>query len=132
MCYLRYDMVTRQLTYANAGHIPPLLFRHGEPRMQLDADGLVLGVKTGVAFEERSVNLQQGDMLFLYTDGIIEAENKKGELFGIGRLCKLLSYHHQMQAEPQEIITDIVEQLHAFSHRKTFEDDITMVVVKVL
>jgi sigma-B regulation protein RsbU (phosphoserine phosphatase) len=100
--------------------------------MQLDADGLVLGVKTGVAFEERSVNLQQGDMLFLYTDGIIEAENKEREFFGIGRLCKLLSYHHQMQAEPQEIITDIVEQLHAFSHRKTFEDDITMVVVKVL
>jgi sigma-B regulation protein RsbU (phosphoserine phosphatase) len=132
MCYLRYDMVTRQLTYANAGHIPPLLFRHGEPRMQLDADGLVLGVKTGVVFEERSVNLQQGDMLFLYTDGIIEAENKEREFFGIGRLCKLLSYHHQMQAEPQEIITDIVEQLHAFSHRKTFEDDITMVVVKVL
>jgi sigma-B regulation protein RsbU (phosphoserine phosphatase) len=132
MCYLRYDMVTRQLVYANAGHIPPLLFRQGQSRMQLDADGLVLGIKTGVAFEERSVNLQQGDMLFLYTDGIIEAENEKREFFGIGRLCDLLNYHHQAQTEPQEIITAIVEQLHAFGQRKTFEDDITMVVVKVL
>src|SRR5699024_10528292 len=46
--YLRYDQVTRQLIYANAGHIPVLLFRQGQPYRQLDADGLVFGVRTGV------------------------------------------------------------------------------------
>ncbi|MGR6035195.1 MAG: PAS domain S-box protein [Candidatus Nitrosoglobus sp.] len=132
MCYLRYDMMTRQLAYANAGHIPPLLFRQGQPHLQLDADGLVLGVKTGVIFEECSIKLQQGDMLFLYTDGIIEAGNEEKEFFGIDRLCSLLKYHHQLQSEPQEIITAVIEQLHTFCHKKTFEDDITMVVVKIL
>lgn len=132
MCYLRYDTVSGQLSYANAGHIPPLLFRQGQHCKQLDADGLVLGVKIDVIFEERSVGLQQGDMIFLYTDGIIETENEKGECFGTSRLCDLLHHHHQMDSEPEEIITAIIEQLQAFCHRKTFEDDVTMVVVKVL
>ncbi|KFI23905.1 PAS domain S-box protein [Nitrosococcus oceani] len=132
LCYLRYDMVMRQLTYANAGHLPPLLFRQGQRCRQLDADGLVLGVNREVIFETRSESLQPGDMLFLYTDGIIEAENKKGDFFGIERLCDLLNEHHQAGSEPQEIITNIIERLQAFRHRKTFEDDVTMVVVKVL
>lgn len=132
MGYLRYDTVTGQLAYANAGHIPPLLFRQGQACRQLDADGLVLGVKLDVVFEERLVNLQQGDMIFLYTDGIIETENQKGECFGIDRLCDLLNQHHQRGSDPQEIITTIIERLQAFCHRKTFEDDVTMVVVKIL
>ncbi|ADJ29654.1 PAS domain S-box protein [Nitrosococcus watsonii] len=132
LCYLRYDTVTRQLTYANAGHLPPLLFRQGQRCKQLDADGLVLGVNKEVVFEECSVSLQRGDMLFLYTDGITEAENKKGDFFGIERLCDLLNEYHQRGSEPREIIAAIIERLQAFRHRRTFEDDATMVVVQVL
>lgn len=132
MFYLRYDTAARQLVYANAGHIPVLLFRQGQPYRQLDADGLVLGVRAGVTFEERSISLQQGDMLFLYTDGIIEAENEKEEFFGIDRLCDFLNRYHRAQTEPQGIITAIVKQLQAFRHGETFEDDVTMVVMKVL
>lgn len=130
MYYLRYDTATGRLIHANAGHLSPLLLRQGQPCVPLDASGIVLGVKTEVSFEEHTATLQSGDMLFLYTDGIIEAENKEGEFFGVRRICNLLETYHN--AEPQEIITAVIEQLQIFCRSKIFEDDVTMVAMKIV
>lgn len=131
MFYLRYNTSTRQLSYANAGHNPPLLLRQGQADcVGLDAEGLIFGVKREVAFEEKTVLLEPGDIVFLYTDGLVEAESGKGEFFGSERLCKLLTRHRQ--ATPQGLIDLVIAELHDFCGSAVFKDDVTMVVLKAL
>jgi PAS domain S-box-containing protein len=125
-----FDTVSHTLTYANAGHVPPLLFSHNAPACQwLDADGLLMGVRGHVTFEEKQVQLQSGDVLLFYTDGVTEADNGRGELFSTERLCNLILAHHQ--DSPQDIIDTIILNVAAFSSTIPMEDDVTMVVMKI-
>lgn len=125
-----FDTASRTLTYANAGHSPPLLFSHNAPAcQQLDADGLLMGVHRSVHFEEKQVQLQSGDLLLIYTDGVTEADNGKGELFGIERLCKIL--HSRQRESPQAIIDAVILNVATFSGTIPMEDDVTMVVMKI-
>ncbi|MGR9035726.1 MAG: PP2C family protein-serine/threonine phosphatase, partial [Gammaproteobacteria bacterium] len=92
-------------------------------------DGLILGVKKNVVFEEKSIRLDKEDILLLYTDGITEAENKSGEFFGVDRLCSVFMDHRK---EPvQNIIENIYKELKAFTRSDSFNDDISMVILKV-
>lgn len=125
----KYDGASRTLSYANAGHTRPLLFRGGAWE-ELDAEGLILGVEHDVLFEERSVVLQPGDLLFIYTDGIIEAERESRELFGVARLCDLLS--GMLDQEPETMIDRVLAEVAAFSSPYPLQDDISMVVMKVV
>ncbi|UPU34434.1 SpoIIE family protein phosphatase [Geomonas paludis] len=124
----RYDSATRTLRYANAGHTRPLLFRAGTA-IELDAEGLILGVERNVAFEEQHMALQAGDLLFIYTDGIIEAENGAGELFGIPRLCGLLET--MLELEPEVVIEKVLSEVSSYAWPNPLQDDISMVVMKV-
>ncbi|QXE92378.1 SpoIIE family protein phosphatase [Geomonas subterranea] len=124
----RYDSATRMLRYANAGHTRPLLFRAGS-WTELDAEGLILGVERKVVFEEQRISLQAGDLLFIYTDGIIEAENQAGELFGIPRLCELLS--PLSDRDPEELIEKVLSEVSSYAWPQPLQDDISMVVMKV-
>ena len=128
--YVKYDVTTRTITYANAGHVPPLLSRRAESACrELDAEGMILGVQKGIAFEERQFLLESGDLLFLYTDGVIEAQNPAGELFGRARLCELL--YTLQEASPQAVIDAVLKAVAAFTGTTTLEDDVTMIVMKV-
>lgn len=125
-----YDTASRTLTYANAGHSPPLIFTHSTPSCQwLDADGLLMGVHRNVTFEEKQVQLQSGDVILLYTDGVTEADNGRGELFGMERLCKIITARHR--ESPQAIIDAIILNVAAFSGTIPMEDDVTMVIMQV-
>lgn len=125
-----FDTGSRTLTYANAGHSPGLLFRHTERSCQwLDADGLIMGIHDNVAFEEKQLQLQSGDVLLLYTDGVTEADNGRGHLFGNERLCEILHSCHR--ESPQTIIDTILLRVAAFSATIPLEDDVTMLVMKV-
>lgn len=125
-----YDNTSRTLTYANSGHPPPLHFSYSAPSCHwLDADGLLMGVSGNVAFEEKQIQLQSGDVLILYTDGVTEADNGKGELFGIERLYRIIHSHHM--ESPQAIIDAIILDVAAFSASIPMEDDVTMVVMKL-
>lgn len=128
--YVKYDTQTRILTYANAGHVPPLLSRGNEAACrELDAEGLLIGVRKGVAFEEGEIQLQTGDLLILYTDGVTEAQNESGDMFGRGRLCDIM---HAMQQEPPRAIIDaVLREVAAFTGSTVQEDDVTMVVMTV-
>jgi len=130
MFYLKYNIFTRELVYASAGHNPPMIWRKGCRACEhLDAEGLILGIKTGVVFEEKVSRLQSGDLLLLYTDGIIEAESPAGEFFGEARLCTLLhGYHHET---PQKIIDILLEQVRTFTGMQNFKDDVSLVIMKV-
>jgi sigma-B regulation protein RsbU (phosphoserine phosphatase) len=130
MFYLRYQAGARRMVYANAGHNRPLLLRKGEMKcLELDADGIILGVKKGASFEAKELLLQTGDMLLLYTDGVTEARNPQGEFFGVPRLGDLLITHGA--AAPQELIEIVVGELGRFCQSRSFEDDVSLVVLKV-
>ena len=124
----KYDGASRTLSYANAGHTRPLLFRDGSWQ-ELDAEGLILGVKQQVQFEEKSLILQPGDLLFIYTDGIIEAEGMGRELFGVQRLGDILV--RMQDQEPEGMIDRIMAEVAAFTSPFPLQDDISMVVMKV-
>ncbi|KAF0214882.1 MAG: putative PAS/PAC sensor [Geobacteraceae bacterium] len=128
--YVKYDTITRTLTYSNAGHVPPLLFRDSDALCrELDADGLILGVRKEVAFEEKQLLMQEGDVLLIYTDGITESRNSAGELFGLARLCSILTAGHG--DSPQAIIDTVLREVSAFTGTTVLEDDVTMIVLKV-
>ncbi|MFU8790253.1 MAG: PP2C family protein-serine/threonine phosphatase, partial [Methylobacter sp.] len=127
--YLQYNSANHQLSFANAGHPPPLLLSPYQSECrQLDADGLILGVNKNVVFEERTTRLGQGDLILLYTDGLTEAENEAGEFFGLQRVSDILV--QQAQKSPQAIIDALLEQLKQFCRSDSFNDDITLMVFK--
>jgi len=129
LCYLQYDLRNRQLSFANAGHPPPLLLRFGHSECrQLDADGLILGVRQQVRFEEKTVLLQTGDIVLIYTDGLTEAEDSQGHFYGQMRLPMMLAGH--AQESPQQIVDAVLADLKAFCGRETFNDDVTLMVFK--
>ncbi len=127
--YLQYNIPSQQLSFANAGHPPPLLLRSFQSECkQLDAEGLILGVNKKVVFEEKITTLFKGDLILLYTDGITEAENADGEFFGIQRVSDILVQHAQQT--PQAIIEVLLEQLKQFRRSESFNDDITLMIFK--
>ncbi|MDX2480727.1 MAG: SpoIIE family protein phosphatase, partial [Desulfuromusa sp.] len=131
MFYLQYSPVNHRLIYGNAGHNTPLLWKKRKRQiMTLDAEGLIFGINKDITFEQKATDLEPGDILLLYTDGIIEAENKNNIFFGIERLGKLLEECEDLN--PQELIDRIMIQGRIFTGMRHFNDDITLVVMKVL
>ncbi len=129
--YLQYHQTTKKLKYTSAGHNNPLLWRCQEQSIEkLDAEGLIFGIKQQVEFEQRSTILAANDILLLYTDGIIEAEDHDGEFFGLDRLGKLLQECGNLT--PQEIIDEVMNQVRIFTGLRHFNDDISLVVMKIL
>jgi len=130
MFYLQFDPHSRRATYANAGHSPPLLWQKTSGQCQrLDAEGLILGVRREFPYEQEYIDLRPGDVLLLYTDGIIEAANHLNELFGEERLAELLRESHHL--EPQELIERIFQQVRMFTGVHGFNDDVSLVVMAV-
>ncbi len=127
--YLQYDLSNHLLSFANAGHPPPLLLSPFQTECrQLDADGLILGINKNVIFEEKTVALSKDDLILMYTDGLTEAENLKGDFFGLQRVSDVLVEHSQQS--PQAIIEALLEQLKQFCQSESFNDDITLMVFK--
>lgn len=129
--YLQYDIDHRLIRYANAGHPPPLLYqRRQHACLQLDAEGLIVGVHEQVHFEEKSLSIEPGDIILFYTDGLIEAEDGQGNFFGIDRLESLLIEH--CQDAPDKLINAFLQHLRQYCRTDSFKDDITLMVFKCL
>lgn len=131
MFYAKYNAETGVLSYSNAGHNHPVLQRadNDTPR-ELDAEGLILGVKTGIVFEEQTTELVTGDVLFFYTDGLTEASNSNGDMFGTAGLYDHLGSVLHLPAS--EIIDSFYARIHQFTGSHNLQDDISLVVVKIL
>ncbi len=128
--YLTFDPKTRIATYASAGHNPPLLWRAATRTIErLDAEGLILGVRPTVTFDQEQVDMLSGDLLLLYTDGITEAENDQGEFFGDERLCALLDEFHALAAS--EIREQMLHQVRLFTGIHHFKDDVSLVIMRI-
>ena len=128
--YLRYCSDTREVICASAGHSPTLHWRAKTGQCdRLNPEGLIIGVKKEFPYEQESFTLEDGDVLLLYTDGIIEAANAEDELFGEDRLADLLGAHNHLP--PQELIDHIIEQVQLFSGHHSFLDDVSLLVMQV-
>jgi len=129
MTYLSYDPATRLLAYANAGHPPALLYRRREERFrELDAEGLILGVERGVEFAQDCIEVEPGDLLLLYTDGVIEAEAPDGVLFATQRLREVLTREYEKSSAG--IIAALLEAVRSFTGSSSFRDDISLLLLK--
>lgn len=129
MFYARLDTESRLLSYANAGQAPPLLYRAGDGVfLELDAEGMLMGIRPDISFEERTTRMEEGDILLLYTDGVTEAENSEGEFFGNSRLCAVISGHHGRH--PEEIMSAIFSELAEFTGARPISDDLSLAILK--
>jgi sigma-B regulation protein RsbU (phosphoserine phosphatase) len=130
MFYIKYDTVTQWLTYSSAGHNQPLLYRISEGCCQtLDAEGMIIGVKENVLFEDRTTLLNPGDILLLYTDGVTESADNNGELFGVDRLANLLEDVHGESL--LNIVDTIYRSIISFSGTSRLADDVSIVALRV-
>lgn len=131
MFYMRYNGKTGVLTYANGGHNLPFIYRVEDGQcITIDADGMLLGVLEDVHFDQDRVNLNTGDILVLYTDGVTEAANSAGEQFGEDRLYRIVQQNSGMTA--QGLLDEIYRHVYQHSGDVAQYDDITMVVMKVI
>lgn len=118
------------LSYCNAGHDNPYIFRQNEPPLRLDTGGICLGFLEDWDYKEASLEFQPGNVMLLYSDGIPEAFNENEEEFGEERLEQLMN---QIKDKPaSEIINDIINSVREHVRGFPQTDDITMVVIKRL
>ena len=117
-----------RLDYCNAGHNPPFIFSGGEVRT-LEPGGTVAGLVQLWDYQQGSEQLKSGDVLLLYTDGVIEAINEQDEEFGEQQLIDLVQTNTFLTAA--DIQQLIVDQVFAFCGEAEQADDITIVALKV-
>jgi sigma-B regulation protein RsbU (phosphoserine phosphatase) len=125
-----YDPANRLLTYARAGHNPPRLKRCQDGSlMALDgADGFPLGIFDEGKYEERVLPLQRGDQIIFYTDGITEAHNRVGEMFGTGRLDQVLE---DCSLQASALLDSVLRSVEEFANGHPADDDRTLIVARV-
>jgi serine phosphatase RsbU (regulator of sigma subunit)/ketosteroid isomerase-like protein len=114
------------LRYANAGHDLPYLHRNGDAE-ELRARGMPLGLMPGMSYEEGEVSLAKGNCVLFYSDGLVEAHNLKGEMFGFPRLRALVAEH----GEERSLWNLLLDELYAFVGESwEQEDDITLLTLR--
>jgi steroid delta-isomerase-like uncharacterized protein len=124
--YAILDPKSGSLTYANAGHDLPYLHRNGDAE-ELRARGLPLGLMPAMSYEEKEIELDVGEGVLFYSDGLVEAHEPKGEMFGFPRLRALVGEH----GEEQALGDFLLEELYSFvGEGWEQEDDITLLTLR--
>lgn len=125
-----YDPVAHSLTYCNAGHNPPLFYRAGNRQVDwLRPTGAAIGLVEEHQYQANQLQLAQGDILLLYTDGVTEAVNSRQEVFGSQRLAELVRSNAHLAA--QELLRAVRQGWVDFMGDRTADDDVTLVIGKV-
>ena len=124
------DPSTGTLTYINAGHNAPMLCRKSGALERLDAGGLPIGIKADAGYESGSVVLAPGDWLVIFTDGVVEAMNTRGDEYGEPRL--LANIATAANVSPTEMMSHIMSELDRFVGNTPQHDDVTCLLLKVV
>ena len=115
--------------YINAGHNPPIFLKHNNELVMLSEGGFIIGIlDIGVTYEIGKINLSENDIVFFYTDGVTEANDKNGNEFGEERLSKILIENKVSNTD--QILEKIKKALLDFTSDTAQYDDITMIVLK--
>ena len=124
--YAILDPKSASLSYANAGHDLPYLRRDGDAE-ELRARGMPLGLMPGMSYEEKEVVVDAGESVLFYSDGLVEAHDPEGEMFGFPRLRTLVAEHDEERA----IGDSLLEELYSFvGEGWEQEDDITLLTLR--
>jgi phosphoserine phosphatase RsbU/P len=126
----QYDPGTRALNYVNAGHNVPVLRRADASLEKLDVGGLPLGIKSPAAYETATVDLRPGDVLILYTDGVVEAFNQAGQEFGNERWFAAIRALPPDSA--QNSLQYLMRRVDEFVGATRQSDDITCLVFRCI
>jgi steroid delta-isomerase-like uncharacterized protein len=125
--YAILEPKSSSLTYANAGHDLPYLHRRGGDAEELRARGMPLGLMPGMGYEQKEMMLEQGESVLFYSDGLVEAHDSKGEMFGFPRLRTLIAEHD----EEGSLGNFLLEELYSFvGEGWEQEDDITLLTLE--
>jgi serine phosphatase RsbU (regulator of sigma subunit) len=124
----KWDACSRTLSYASAGHESALLASGCSPAMRLDSPGTLIGMMADATWDTAALAVQPGDLLLCLTDGVIEARNSAGALFGRERLARVFEQH---RASPPALLLEAIDQA-VLEHLKgaQISDDFTLVAVK--
>lgn len=115
--------------FANAGHNPPMFLRNGTNNIVLlNPTGPVLGPSPEAVYTVENVNFSPGDLLVIYSDGVVEAANTKDEFYEENRLKKVILANRKLS--PKQIALKIIDDVIAFSKNGTYTDDKTLVIIK--
>jgi serine phosphatase RsbU (regulator of sigma subunit) len=125
--YAILDPKSGRLLYANAGHDLPYLCHGGGDAEELRARGMPLGLMPGMGYEEKEITVRAGESALLYSDGLVEAHDPKGEMFGFPRLRALVAEH----GEQRSLGDFLLEELYSFTGEGwEQEDDITLLTLR--
>jgi serine phosphatase RsbU (regulator of sigma subunit) len=125
--YAILDPKSGSLSYANAGHDLPYLRRRSGEAEELRARGMPLGLMPGMSYEEKETIVEAGEAALFYSDGLVEAHDPKGEMFGFPRLRTFVAEH----GEERSLGDFLLEQLYAFvGEGWEQEDDITLLSLR--
>lgn len=116
-----------RVSYANAGHWPPILIRKNGDAERLDPTGGLLGVHKDFIYKEMSMQMDAGDLLVLFTDGITEARNIEGKMYEETGLIKFLQSNHFESCEA--LLNNLISNVIDFSGRPKFADDMTVIAL---
>lgn len=129
--YAIYNVKTGFISYSNAGHNPPLLLRQDGSVSELPVmENTIVGVIDNIEYQKDTLQLEQGDTLFMFTDGVTEATDAAYNEFGVERLGDILSQHSHSNC--QQIVEAVKKGVKDFVGVTEQSDDITMLVVKRL
>lgn len=120
-----YDGASGKLTYTNAGHLPPVIFRR-HSMLRLEGGGTVVGLFPSVRYEQVEVQIEPGDMLLAFTDGMTEPENNYGEEFGEDRLLEVA--RRALGSPPEVLMDEIYRSVSDWTGSPELQDDMTLVV----
>ena len=130
-CFVELDLDSGRLTYANAGHDAPLwISAHGRESRPLEEHGLILGAFPDIGVESREVTVEPGEVVVLYTDGVTEARNGAGQLFGDEQLAAAARAAVADGQDADAVLASIVGAADSFTAGAEQADDLTIVVIQ--
>jgi phosphoserine phosphatase RsbU/P len=122
------DRRNHVFSYANAGHNPPFRMKKDGTVESLDVGGLLLGAFPNVAYQETSLQLEPGDTLVFYTDGVTEALDDAEREFGLQRLRDLIQLFRDLPAA--DMVRRITDTVHSYQSHDLPQDDLTLSIIK--
>ncbi len=123
------ELSTGRITCTNAGHEYPILRRPGKAfRMLEDSHDIVMGILKESTYQDYTLDLEPGSKLFIYTDGLMEANNEKNRLFGINRILLALNAHPD--ETPRELVENVRDAVNRFTGDTPQFDDLTMLCLE--
>ena len=128
LAYLRFDMAQNRVTLVDAGHTRAILTGHKGLRY-LSGDNLPLGVLADEQYSESSTDIQSGDLIFLYSDGLTEAKNPAGEEFGLERLGQLVDDLHRQALPAPTLVQAVRKAVRDFEGEVALSDDRTCIAL---